>query len=89
MTKGYVKLSRKTQGGIHGNLKSGPTNCHTELIDIKLMKQKPVLERWPKPSINLRLFDSHCCHKVMDVVLNKTTAWKKWQNFVMPLLVSP
>ena len=27
------------------NLKSGPTNCHTDLIDIKLMTQKPVLER--------------------------------------------
>ena len=53
------------------------------------MKQKPMLERWPKPSVNLRLFDSHCCHKLMDVVLNKTTAWKKQQNFAMPLLVSP
>ena len=53
------------------------------------MKQKPVIEIWPKPSVNLRLFDSHCSHKLMDILLNKIRSRNKRQNFVTPPLVSP
>ena len=36
------------------------------------MKQKPVLEMWPKPSVNIRLFGSYCSQKLMNVGLNKS-----------------
>ena len=54
------------------------------------MKQKPVLEMWPKPSINLRLFDFHGSPELMHIVLKKTDSEKKQQNYVIPArLVSP
>ena len=64
---------------VSSNFKSGHTNCHTDLIFKLIKKQNPVLEMWPKPSVNLRLCDSHCRMR-QNVSFCDATTGLPWNN---------
>ena len=66
--------------------KPARSNLNSDPPIATLMKQKPVLKMWPKPSVNLRLFGSYCSQKLMNVVLNKSRIIISfWETAHIPL----